>query len=111
MKESEAMFFESQQEHIPTIEEVRSIFKKITEKERVQPDRILEDEKGVYALEFTVASDTEGEKIEYGYMRKGRHEKGQSSSTSIQATHYDKDGMPYFGETVAECVDGKWRII
>jgi hypothetical protein len=102
--------FEAAPEHIPTPEEVSSIFKKLTEKEQTE-GRKLEDEKGLYLLEITTPGDIEGEVNEYAYMRKGKHNEGQTSSTSIQITTYDKDGVPYWGTTVAECVDGKWEIL
>ena len=99
--------FETAPEHIPSPEEVYSIFKQLTDKELTEY-RKLEDEKGLYLLEAMTPKDENGEIVEYGYMRKGCYPQGQTSSTFIQLTCYDKSGTPYFGTTMAECVDGKW---
>jgi hypothetical protein len=108
MSENNLTSFETLTEHIPTIAEVHSLIRIFTEKESVLPDRILEDEEGLYLMEVTVAGDLEGEKIEYAYMRKGHYPEGETPSTSIHVTHYDETGLPFFGIPVAEYINGSW---
>lgn len=102
--------FEAAPEHIPSPEEVYSIFRQLSDKKLLEHRR-LEDEKGLYLLEAVTPEDENGETVEYGYMRKGRYPQGQTSSTSIQMTYYDKNGTPYWGTTRAECINGKWVIL
>jgi len=97
-------------EHIPTPEEVHSVFRELTDKPFSETDR-RENSEGLYFLEVTMPGDAEGETIEYSYTRKGRHETNtQSSGHEIQVTYY-KDGVPYHGTTAARYVDGNWKII
>jgi len=83
-------------EHIPTPEQARLIFKRLTNKEYAEV-RIVEDEKGLYLFDITVRGELEGEITEYSYRR------GQSRA--------DKNGLPVSGTTVAEIIDGKWVIL
>jgi len=96
------------QEHIPSSEEVNSIFEKLIKKE-YKEIRKLEDEKGLYLLEVNVPGELEGEVIEYAYMRKGRYPEGESSADEIHITYY-KNGKPEGGTSAARCIDGKWKI-
>ncbi len=110
MKESFQNPAEAAPERIPTSEEVYSAFKELTDKEYKEA-RKLEDEKGVYLLEITVAGDKEGEVVEYSYMRKGNHSKKmQSLESAIHVTYY-KDGFPISGTSVGRFVDGVWEKI
>jgi len=113
MTEGESNLFEMEPEHIPTEEEVHSVFKELAEKE-YKEERRLEDEMGLYLLEVVAAGESEGETVEYAYMRKGRYsqlaEQVGASVTAIHATHY-QDGMPISGTCVAEYIDGKWSIL
>lgn len=100
--------FEIKKEHIPTLEEVLSLFSELTGNE-FEEVRRLEDEKGLYLLEIVIPGDLPDETIEYAYMRKGRHEKGQTSATVIHVTYYKND-IPISGTSVAEYIEGKWKI-
>ncbi|MCX6793259.1 MAG: hypothetical protein NTY12_04515 [Candidatus Falkowbacteria bacterium] len=97
------------QEHVPTPEEVNSVFKELIKKEYTEI-RKLEDEKGLYILEVTVPGELEGELLEYAYMRKGRHPEGESSTDEIHVTYY-KNNIPYGGTSAARCIEGQWKIL
>ena len=101
--------FEIEQERIPSLEDVLSIFDKLTE-EKYKEVRRLEDEKGLYLLEIVVPGDLPDEITEYAYMRKGRHKEGQISETGIHATFYENN-MPISGKEVARYVEEKWEIL
>jgi hypothetical protein len=109
MKEGDSNFFEIKHEHIPTPEEVYSIFKELTNKE-CKEIRKIEDEKGIYLLEVIIPGDLENEVVEYAYMRKGRYKEGESATTEIHVTYYDGD-MPVSGTSAARCIDGNWVIL
>src|SRR6185503_12433279 len=102
MKESEGNPFESEPEHIPTPEEVHSVFRELIRKEYSEK-RKLEDEKGLYILEVEAPGDSEGEVNEYAYMRKGRHPEGEISVTEIHVTFYE-NGAPVSGTSAARFV-------
>jgi hypothetical protein len=113
MKENELMSFEVNAEHIPTAEEIRSIFALFTNKERVIEDRIIEKENNLFILEFTVADGPNGETAEYAYKAKRPLEKegakeDEFSNGTIQETYYDKDGIPFCGDTLADLINGEW---
>jgi hypothetical protein len=108
MPEKFPINFETKKEHIPTAEEVHSIFKKLTEKEYKEA-RKLEDEKGLYLFEITVPGDSDNIVVEYAYMRKGKHKEGASLATEVHVTYYD-DGMPVSGTSAARCIDGEWKV-
>ena len=98
-----------EQEHIPTPEEVHFVFIELIGKEYKEV-RKCEDEKGLYLLEVEIAGESEGEIIEYAYMRKGRYKEGQISATEIHITYY-KNGAPINGTSAARYIDGKWKIL
>jgi len=100
--------FEQEKEIIPSVEEVKYIFEKILEGKEYKILRQKEDEKGLYFLEIRV--ETEDGWDEYSYMRKGRYKEGESSETSIYVAQFGKDGMPFGGEDVGECIEGEWKI-
>ncbi len=95
-------------EHIPTPEQARLIFKRLTNKEYAEV-RIVEDEKGLYLFDITVRGELEGEITEYSY-RRGQSRADKSLVDAIQVTYY-KNGLPVSGTTVAEIIDGKWVIL
>lgn len=95
-------------EHIPTLEEVRSIFRRLTEK-RFKEVRKINDEKGLYLFDITVPGKLKGEVTEYSY-RRGQTDKHANPIDSIQVTFYEYD-RPVSGTTVAEIVDGEWKIL
>lgn len=97
-------------ESIPTPEEVESVFRElIGEGKEYSETKRLEDDKGLYCLEVEVRGEG-GAVTEYGYMRKGRFGRNQSSATEITVTYYE-NGLPISGTNVAEYVDGNWKIL
>jgi hypothetical protein len=113
MKENELMSFEIKAEHIPTAEEIRSIFTLFTNQEHVKEDRIIEKDGNLFILEFTVADGQDDATTEYAYKAKRPLEKkgakeNEFSEGTIQATYYDKDGIPFCGDTLADLINGKW---
>ena len=102
-------FSDKSQEHIPTPEEVDSVFKELIKKEYTEV-RKREDEKGLYLLEVTTPGESEDEVVEYAYMRKGRYPEGESSTNEIHVTYYQND-IPISGTSVARCIDGQWKIL
>lgn len=69
-----------------------------------------EDEHGLCFLEIKV-EDGEGER-EYTYERAKQPttDTELDISATIYTVHYDKDGMPSCGESVAKLVNGEWRV-
>jgi len=108
MKETEPQEIGKSLEHITTLEEVLSIFKKLTDKEYKEV-RKIEDEKGLYLFDITIPGEIEGEIIEYSY-RRGQFEANKHLVDAIQITYYE-NGVPISGTTVSEIVDGKWKIL
>lgn len=101
--------FEESPERIPTSEEVQSIFEQLVgEKETVEV-RKLEDEKGLYLWDITVAA-ADGTNEEYSYMRKGQYPEGQAHTTAVHVTFFDGEGIPVGGHSVAKYIDGKWNL-
>ncbi len=109
MSSEQIKFSEIPQEHIPTPEELNAMFKELIKKEYTEV-RKREDEKGLYLLEVTIPGESEGEIIEYAYMRKGRYPEGESSENEIHVTYYKND-IPISGTSAARCVDGQWKIL
>jgi len=105
---SEKESAEKESEYIPTPEEVRLIFEKLISREYKEIRR-CEDKKGLYLLEVVVPGDSEGEVIEYTYMRKGEYKEGSSSSTGIYKVFYE-GGRYISGTSVAICVGKDWKI-
>lgn len=112
--EKEATKIEKEKpEHIPTPEEVRSLFEKLVGEADYEEIQKLEDEQGLYLWDIKI-TQADGS-IEYSYIRKGNYRKrglpgGSSPDTAIHRTGFDKDGMPGGGIMVAKCVDGGWKI-
>jgi|GEM_PF-1520703 len=100
---------ENELEHIPTPEEVSSVFRELIGKEHIE-GRKLEDEQGLYLYDVKIPGDSADEEIEYGYMRKGHYKEGASTATEIHITYY-KNGVPISGTSAARYVDGKWIIL
>lgn len=97
-------------ESVPTPEEVESVFRELVGEEKTYNiTKRLEDDKGLYCLEVEVSGEN-GAVMEYGYMRKGRFGRNQSSATEITVTYYE-NGVPISGTTVATCIDGNWKIL
>src|ERR1700722_9559912 len=109
MRENKPNWSELESEHIPTPEEVHSIFRELAKKE-YKETRKREDEQGLYLLEVVVAGESENQTIEYAYMRKGRYAEGQSSTTEIHVTYYENE-IPVSRTSVARYVDGQWKIL
>jgi len=98
-------------ERIPSIAEVGEMLKAFSGMEAFVPDKLIEDDKGLCIFRFSVADGPEGATAEYDYMRQGRHgEKNAALITMINITYYDKDGTPFCGDTLANLIDGEWKI-
>jgi hypothetical protein len=112
MSEREPNQFENEPEHIPSPEEVRSIFRELSEKEFVETKRV-DDEKGLVILEVEVAGETEGQVIEYAYRRTLRHLQGAKTEFEVPEIHTTvyEDGMPVRGTSAARYVEGGWKIL
>jgi len=108
-KEKDPNLPEIEPEHIPTSEEVHSVFQELIEKQ-YREVRKREDEKGLYLLEVVIPGESEGEETGYEYMRKGRYKEGASLSTEIHVVYYE-NGNAVGGTSAARYVDGKWIIL
>jgi len=100
---------EKKPEHIPTLEEVSSVFRELIGKEYIEV-RKLENEQGLYLYEVKIPGDLPSEEIGYEYMRKGRYKEGSSLSTEIHIVYYE-NGNAVGGTSAARYVDGKWIIL
>lgn len=96
-------------EAIPSLEEIRFALERFTWGKEVTETRKLEDELGVYLWDITIP-DVDGGIIEYSYVRKGPHAKGNPIETMINDTFYDKDGFPIHGSSVARYANGEWKF-
>lgn len=115
MKEQRPNSVEKGPGHIPTPEEVKSIFEQLVEGKEYKEGRKLEDKQGLYLWEITIpieslSGEKEGMYAEYSYMRKGRYEQGQAAATAIHVTFFDKDDMPKGGHCVANLINNKWVL-
>lgn len=107
--------FESpeKKEQLPSQEEVKSAFETILKGKEYKEIRAISDERGLSIYEVEVTLE-DGEKIELNFQtaKNDYHDKslpaGGQFSASIHATYYDKDSMPYSGESVANYLDGVW---
>jgi hypothetical protein len=108
MSEQFPTSFEQEKEKIPTIGEINSLVDLFANKKEVKQKKVHEDGQGIYLAEFTVAGDIGGEMTEFNYMRKGHHEKGGTMVTSLEAVYFDKDGIPFCSDTLANHINGEW---
>ena len=99
---------EQQLEHIPTAEEVREVFKRLTKKD-CKETLNTEDELGLYILRVETPGSNPGDIDEYEYRRKKKYTEDDKSKTEICIVYYS-DGMPCAGQNVAEYINGKWEI-
>lgn len=103
-------------EQLPSQAEVKSVFEVVLKGNVCKETRVLNDEKGLSVYEAEVTLE-DGEKIELNYQtakndyRDKSLPAGGQFSASVHATYYDKDGMPYSGECVANFLDGKWEYV
>ncbi|MDD5396654.1 MAG: hypothetical protein PHW24_01190 [Candidatus Moranbacteria bacterium] len=98
-------------EHIPTPEEVKSLFEKLVGENGYEDVRKLEDERGLYLWEIKIAQ--EDGSMEYSYIRKGDYKSrglagGSASETAIHVTYFNEDGIPISGTSVLKLVNDKW---
>jgi len=108
MSEKFPLAFEQVEEKIPTIGEINSLVELFANKKEVKQKKVYEDGQGVYLAEYTITGDIDDQNTEYNYMRKGHHEKGGSLITSIEAIYFDKDGIPFCSDPMANYIDGEW---
>ncbi len=110
MTEEERNVHEMNPEHIPSAEEVHSVFRELIGQGREYKEtKKREDEKGLYLLDVEVPGEGAGETIGYDYLRKGRYPERESSTTEIHVTYYE-NGVPVGGTSAAVFKDGKWKI-
>lgn len=103
---------EKNTEHIPTQEEVLSLFEKLIGEAEYEEIRKLEDEQGLYLWEIKIAQ--EDGSIEYSYIRKGNYKErglagGSAAETAIHITYFDNDGIPISGHSVYKLINDKWK--
>lgn len=112
MSEREPNQFEVEPEHIPSPEEVQSLFRELSGKEFVETKRV-DDEKGLVILEVEVAGETEGQIIEYAYRRTLRYLQGAKTKADVPEIHTTvyEDGMPITGTSAARYIEGAWKIL
>ena len=96
-------------EHIPTPDEVKTLFEQLVKGEKYKTIRQRRDGKGLYLWDITIPHGIGH--AEYSYMRKGRYSEGQALSNVINMTFYDESGNPEGGWSVAKYIDGEWKII
>jgi len=108
-KEKGPNLSETEIEHIPTQEEVCSVFGELI-KGKYTEIRKLEDEQGLYLYEVKTPGDSADEEVGYEYMRKGHYKEGGSLSTEIHVVYYEK-GIPISGTSAARHINGKWIIL
>jgi len=101
--------FESAPEHIPTREEVFLIMRELIGKE-FKIEEELSDEQGLYLLVARVQGETEGDIIEYSYMRKGIRTQNSSAVTEIYVAIFDNGTPVTGGGSAARYSDGQWTI-
>jgi len=94
-------------ENTPSESEIKSLFEELSGGKEFAEVRKLEDAEGLYLWDIQI-TDTQGEMTEYSYMRKGRYEEGESSTTAIHVTFYDREGIPVGGHSVAKYIEGVW---
>ena len=114
--DSQIIFGPETLEQFPSKEEIESVFGLVCEGRTYAELKIESDEKGISRYEVEVALE-DGEKAELNFQRaknnyldKTLPPDGQFCA-SIHATYYDKDGMPYTGEPVANYSAGKWEWV
>jgi hypothetical protein len=103
---------EKKPEHIPTSEEVLSLFEKLVGENKFEDVRKLEDEQGLYLWEIKIVQE-DGSSTEYSYIRKGDYKArglagGSASETAIHVTFFDPEGMPISGHSVMKLINDKW---
>ncbi len=94
-------------ETAPTLEEVAAVFEKLTGTKEYTEVRKLEDERGIYLWEISVA--TEDGHTEYEYNRSVINPPEKVPKTVVFATYYGSDGMPISGSTVAQLINNTWK--
>jgi hypothetical protein len=100
---------ENAKEHIPSEEEILSLFEKLVEGKEYEITRKKEDEKGIYLFEIKLEeTDNDGTTTEYSYARTGEYPQNRSTETAIHIAYFDSDGIPVGGHSVAKLVDGAW---
>ncbi|MFA5838836.1 MAG: hypothetical protein WC849_02770 [Candidatus Paceibacterota bacterium] len=99
-------------EYIPTLEEIKNIFKELLKGQKYKIIRKISDKKGLYLLDIKISKeDGYGCHDEYSYMRKGKYPQGQSSVTGIYLTFFNRSGVPKGGHSVAKFENQKWVLI
>ena len=103
---------EEKSEHIPTSEEVQSLFEKLVGEVEYEVIRKLEDEQGLYLWDIKIFQ--EDGSTEYSYIRKGNYKErglpgGSAAETAIHVIYFDKKGDSISGSSVCKFINGQWR--
>lgn len=100
---------ENKSERIPSEQEVRFCFEKLTGGEAYEEVRKKEDEKGVYLWEIKMTEATpDGGSVEYSYGREGSYPENKSVETAIHVAYFDANGVPEGGHSVLKYIEGNW---
>lgn len=100
---------EEKKEHIPSLEEVRSVLEQVLEGQEYEEVRKEEDEEGLDLWEVRV-NTLEGF-AEFSYKRKGSYDTNNEKRVDvIHVTFFDQDNIPTGGHSVAKYIDGEWKL-
>ena len=92
-------------EKIPNEREVLNLFEEIIDGD-FEIYRSLEDEHGLYMFEVR-GTDSDGDILQYNYIRAGAYPEGSSSSTVVDVIYFMGD-IPCGGDCVARYENGQW---
>lgn len=98
---------ENAPEHFPSQEELKTIFEGILEGQEYKELKIKKEGEEVIFYEIEVTLEN-GEKMEYNYQKADSADSAKFKA-SIHVTYYDSEGMPFYGEDIANYRDGKWE--
>ncbi|MFA7302560.1 MAG: hypothetical protein WC030_02325 [Candidatus Paceibacterota bacterium] len=98
-------------ERAPTVEKVRTFLERFIRGESFEEELRREDGEGLYLWDIKLSTpDIEGCTVGYSYMRAGRYPEGETSETAIHMTHYNREGFPLGGQSVAKYRNGRWVL-
>lgn len=92
-------------DHLPTPEQLHSIFEQLAKGREYTETRKLEDENGVTLWEIEFSRPEQDDVVEFSYRRP----KQDGDPIEIDVTIYE-DGMPVNGDKAAFFINGKWEI-
>ncbi len=80
------------------------------ELDKLKVTKIINDEQGRLLVLEVQSPNPDGGYQLINYTIKGRHDRNQSQTTSLDRTFWDKDDMPEGGDIIAEYLEEKWRF-